>query len=120
MRTSAVSPVSLDQHIAWWRDAGLISTEQAEAITEQERRWATQAAQAAPAGVAGGRSHAGEPTPGRLPLVVEALGYIGGVLSLVGAVLLLSRPHSRRLRPPPPRHSPRFLLLLCCRLLPRQ
>ncbi len=88
MRTSAVSPVSLDQHIVWWRDAGLISTEQAEAIAEQERRWT---AQATPAGAAGGRPSGGESTTGRLPLVVEALGYIGGVLSLVGAVLLLSR-----------------------------
>jgi hypothetical protein len=97
MRTSAVSPVSLDQHIVWWREAGLITTEQAEAIVEQERRWAAQTAQAAQAaqtvqtGSDGGRPREGEPTTGRLPLVVEALGYIGGVLSLVGAVLLLSR-----------------------------
>jgi hypothetical protein len=88
MRTPAASPVSLDQHIVWWRDAGLITAEQAEAIAEQEHRWA---AETAPAGTASGRSNRGESPTGRLPLVVEALGYIGGVLSLVGAVLLLSR-----------------------------
>lgn len=86
MRTSAASPVSLDQHIAWWREAGLITAEQAEAIAEQERRWADQTGAVAP-----DVSPTTDVRPGRLPLVVEALGYIGGVLSMVGAVLLVSR-----------------------------
>lgn len=64
---------SLDQ----WQFAGLIDQHQADAIA------AFEAAAAAPVVV---------PTkPRRIPLVAEALGYLGGILGIVGLVLLISR-----------------------------
>jgi hypothetical protein len=54
-----------------WADAGLISGEQARAIEVAE---AADEAEAAPAPA---------DARGRIPLVVEALGYVGGVLAVV-------------------------------------
>ena len=68
----------------WVRD-GLIEPAQAEAIARHEQRLTAMAPvpAPAPAPVAGHRS--------RIPLVAEALGYIGGVLGLVGVLLLVQR-----------------------------
>lgn len=62
-----------------WQQAGLIDSDQRTAIVEFEAR----AAQAA---------HPNPPTtPRRVPLVAEALGYLGGILGVVGLVLLITR-----------------------------
>ncbi len=69
------SPFEVLEH---WVDAGLITPEQSRAIREHE------AAQPSP------RSAAGAPSPETGPsLVVEALGYLGGVVMLVGAGILV-------------------------------
>lgn len=81
MRPDAASPVTLDTRLGWWRDAGLISAEQAAAIAAHERSWAAARPDPRPAPV----------SRRRWPLVVEALGYIGGALAISGAVLLVSR-----------------------------
>lgn len=84
MRTAPAAPVTLEQHVQWWRDAGLITPDQAAAIIDQEDRWSRDAAPVP-------TQSSTIPAMRRMPSVVEALGYIGGVLSLVGVGLLLSR-----------------------------
>lgn len=66
-----------------WAAAGLISAAQADAVLAHERAHARDAA--GPAGRAGGRG--GQ----RVPVVAEALGHLGGVLSTTGLVLAVSR-----------------------------
>jgi hypothetical protein len=73
------SPPSLQHKLSSWAEAGLITPEQARAITEHEslapgRPSLTVVPPAGPAGPS---------------LVVEALGYLGGVIMLVGAGLLV-------------------------------
>lgn len=70
----------LAEDLARWVSAGLISLEQAEAILAQEHKAREAAAPAA-----------GEPLPRRIPAVSEALGYLGGVLVLVGIILVATR-----------------------------
>nr|WP_246299263.1 DUF2157 domain-containing protein [Nocardioides panaciterrulae] len=67
--------------LAEWVTAGLISPDQARAVGEHEARRAT-----APGGPAPGGPVPGPPAEGSL--VVEALGYLGGIIMLVGALLL--------------------------------
>lgn len=62
----------LDHTLRRWVAAGLISSDQADAISAHER----------PATVGAPRR--------RLPVAMEALGYLGGILGLVGAVLLVA------------------------------
>lgn len=62
-----------------WQQAGLIDTDQATAIAAFER-------------TALRRAKASEAAPSRrIPLVAEALGYLGGILGVVGLVLLITR-----------------------------
>ena len=72
--TSSAPGTDLAAHVRRWVDSGLISPEQAEHILAAE---------------------AGPPerpaTASRVPLVAEALGYVGGVLVLVGAVTVADR-----------------------------
>ena len=68
---------SLDAQLDEWVSAGLVSPEQAAAIRHHEAVPA-----AGPA--------AGPPARAGTSLVVEALGYLGGVIMLVGAVLLVN------------------------------
>lgn len=69
----------------WVRD-GLIERAQADAIVAHERRVAAAGPRAAvPVSTPAVTPHA------RIPLVAEALGYIGGVLGLVGVILLVQR-----------------------------
>ncbi len=76
---------ALDQAVARWREAGLITAEQGVAIVDHERRmaqeWAARAALPAPPSA----------PPRRIPVVSEALGYLGGILATVGLVLIVSR-----------------------------
>lgn len=72
----------LEQRLEWWREAGLITDDQAHRILEQEGRWAAESARTP--------SRAPRSAPRRLPSIVEGLGYIGGILTLVGAVLLVA------------------------------
>ncbi|GIU85879.1 MAG: hypothetical protein KatS3mg009_0394 [Acidimicrobiia bacterium] len=66
-----------------WAAAGLISAAQADAVLAHERAHARDAA--GPAGR--GRGRGGQ----RVPVVAEALGYLGGVLATTGLVLAVSR-----------------------------
>jgi len=72
---------SLDDSLSAWTGAGLITTEQAAAIRGFEQ---TVAMTTAPASATTAR-------PRRVPLVAEALGYLGGILAIVGVVLLVAR-----------------------------
>jgi hypothetical protein len=70
----------LAEALTAWRDAHIISQEQAEQIEIFERAAAEQ-------------QHVDTiaPRPRRVPFVAEALGYLGGMLGIVGLVLLISR-----------------------------
>lgn len=89
--SSAPAPVApgadLAAHLARWRDAGLISTDQVDAIAAHEQ---TAAAEARAAWLA---AHPPPPPTRarRVPVVAEALGYLGGALALAGLGLVLSR-----------------------------
>lgn len=68
-----------------WVAAGLLTPQEADEIAAHERRTHPR-----PAPVTSGRP----PTPTsarRIPVVAEALGYIGGILGTVGLVLLVAR-----------------------------
>ena len=73
-------PVHLDALLTRWVADGLVSAEQADAIRAAERD-VPVVAQPEPAG---------PPAPGR-SLLVEALGYLGGVVILVAAGLVTAR-----------------------------
>jgi len=93
-------PEVLTERLDDWERAGLLTHPQAVAITgfEQAREHIVTTLRppppprpvpsGAPAAV---RAEPMSPTAHRLPSVAEALGYLGGVLALVGLVLLLSR-----------------------------
>jgi hypothetical protein len=72
----------LRQALARWIAAGIISPDQATSIEAHEQLAAEQAAVA---------MHEARTQPRRVPLVAEALGYLGGTLGIVGLVLLVSR-----------------------------
>lgn len=65
-----------------WEHAGLISHEQADAIEAFETAVVTPTAPVMPAAPVRAR---------RIPLVAEALGYLGGILAVVGLSLLVAR-----------------------------
>jgi hypothetical protein len=79
MKTSSMneSPASLPVLVRRWAAAGLISDDQAERILAVES--AVPAAQSV------------RPAPSRLPLVAEALGYLGGALVLAAVLTLAAR-----------------------------
>lgn len=76
----------LDADLERWVAAGLIDGAQAQAIARLEAR-PTRPSSVAP--LAGTTRAA--PAPRRIPVVAEALGYIGGVLGTVGVTLLVQR-----------------------------
>ena len=73
-------PVHLDALLTRWVADGLVSAEQADAIRAAERD----------VPVVAQPELAGPPAPGR-SLLVEALGYLGGVVILVAAGLVTAR-----------------------------
>ena len=73
---SAVVQSGLDDDLRRWVAAGLVSAEQAAAIVSWE------ASLEAPAPPALARTR-------RIPAVAEALGYLGGVLAVIGLVLIV-------------------------------
>jgi len=77
----ATSPpnTALEAALGRWRDAGLVTPQQARAIEEYEQSLMAQVR--------------AEPLERqrRVPLVAEALGYLGGTLGLVGLTLLVAR-----------------------------
>lgn len=84
--TGLPAPQLVDR-LADWERAGLIDGTQRVAITAYEQQRSarppvTATVVPAPPGPPGGR---------RVPAVAEALGYLGGILALVGLGLLLSR-----------------------------
>lgn len=96
--TEVGDPVaSLAEHLDEWERAGLLTHPQVVAINgyEQARRQLGPApglqSFAPPAGPTETRAERPSRVANRLPSVAEALGYLGGVLALVGLVLLLSR-----------------------------
>ncbi|MBI4932691.1 MAG: hypothetical protein HY828_02360 [Actinobacteria bacterium] len=80
VHSSTGTTSSLDESLAAWHAAGLIDSDQVHAISAFER--------------ASNSAHTPRPTPvarRRVPLVAEALGYLGGMLGVVGLVLLAAR-----------------------------
>jgi hypothetical protein len=61
---------NLEEMLGRWRDAGLLSAEQARLILEMEQA---------------------EPRPTKTALVAEILGYLGGALALVAAIVLVGQ-----------------------------
>lgn len=74
------APAALGDALARWVAAGLITTEQASAISDHERTVAEPARQ--------GRERPPH-RPRRVPAFAEALGYLGGVLALAGLGVLI-------------------------------
>lgn len=74
-------PAPPSDHLEDWVAAGLITPEQARAIRDHEAR------------ATGGGARSVAPrtgSPAGTSLVVEALGYLGGIIMLVGAVILVN------------------------------
>jgi hypothetical protein len=71
---------ALARSITAWRDAGIITAEQAVQIESFER-----------AAIARMEPSVAPARPRRVPFVAEALGYLGGILGIVGLVLLVAR-----------------------------
>ena len=69
------APRALAEELARWSERGLVSAEQARAIIDFEVSRAPQSSR----------------TPRRVPAVAEAIGYIGGILAVVGVVLITVR-----------------------------
>lgn len=74
----------LERDLARWVAAGLLSEEQSDAIVAHEEA----RARVVP-GVAAAPSSS--PARGRVPVVAEALGYLGGILAVVGLGLVVAR-----------------------------
>jgi hypothetical protein len=77
---------ALEGHLADWVAAGLLTDDQSVAIVAHERAKATYRGPAP--------TSPPSPTPPsrrRVPVIAEALGYLGGVLALVGLVLVVAR-----------------------------
>jgi Predicted membrane protein (DUF2157) len=79
-RASITTQRDLSRMLDAWVVDGLISAEQARAILDRER----------PAAPAVAPVTAGRSRPRRVPVYAEALGYLGGVLALVGLTLLVA------------------------------
>jgi hypothetical protein len=76
---STAGPSNLTAQLERWRRQGILSARQVEQILSAEQRQAITTPLTADAGRKQGS------------LVVEALGYLGGVLAIVGMVLLVAR-----------------------------
>jgi hypothetical protein len=74
-RYRSARPLPLDDELARWIGAGLVTTEQADAIRTFEQRR---------------RAPDEEPPGPRWGPVAEALGYLGGLLGLIGLVVLVT------------------------------
>ncbi|MDY7106760.1 MAG: DUF2157 domain-containing protein [Actinomycetota bacterium] len=74
-----------------WVDAGLVSEDQARAIAAFERGPSTPTVAETVGAAASGETAEGRGTGRRVPPVAEALGYLGGVLAMVGLASLLVR-----------------------------
>ncbi len=77
----------LREELSGWVAAGLLSEEQASAIEAHE--WARPRPAPTPRPVPS--APAGAPRPRRIPVVAEALGYLGGMLLIVGLGLVVAR-----------------------------
>lgn len=85
-----VPPRSLDRRdLDRWHDAALLTSEQVEAIIRFEQG-ATTTAEAPPPGRAPGRERSS-----RVPMIAEALGYLGAALAAVGIVLVVANSWDR-------------------------
>lgn len=89
----------LRTHLDRWRTVGLITSDQERAIEEFENTGRAPSAMPAPvvgtavgSGPAASVSGPVSPAPSRrVPAVAEALGYLGGILAIVGLVLFVAR-----------------------------
>lgn len=84
-------PRELAADLERWEAAGLLTAEQSEAISAYE-----SARTERPLPPAAEREIAEEATgapavPGRVPVIAEALGYIGGILATIGIVLVVAQ-----------------------------
>ena len=80
-----------DAMLQRWVVAGLISVKQAEAIAEYEARTPSVVPKDDHVAQARRAPRGGDRTPRRIPAVAEALGYLGGILAVVGLGLVISR-----------------------------
>jgi hypothetical protein len=81
------APADLGTHLDRWRGAGLISGDQAAAIAAYE---AAASAEAQAAWLSHQPPARPVARPRRVPVVAEALGYLGGALAVAGLGLVLS------------------------------
>jgi hypothetical protein len=81
------APADLGTHLDRWRGAGLISGDQAAAIAAHE---AAASAEAQAAWLSHQPPARPVARPRRVPVVAEALGYLGGALAVAGLGLVLS------------------------------
>ncbi|MEX2100541.1 MAG: hypothetical protein WEB19_03925, partial [Acidimicrobiia bacterium] len=91
---SAGPPVprsAVDELLARWTAAGLLTADHAAALS----RYETGAGPTAPAEPARAVTvfspEGGAPRASRIPVVAEALGYLGGILAVTGLVLVVAR-----------------------------
>jgi hypothetical protein len=83
----------VDSLLERWTSAGLLSGDSAAAIARYEHRHRAPAVAEHPRQVAPAPapSPVGRRAAARIPVVAEALGYLGGVLAVLGLVLIVSR-----------------------------
>jgi hypothetical protein len=83
---------AVDALLSRWRAAGLLTADQVDAIARYETAAAAPAPAPPPVAVMVPTPEAGAPrATRRVPVVAEALGYLGGILAVTGLVLVVAR-----------------------------
>jgi hypothetical protein len=86
------APRDVEDLLARWTAAGLLTDDQAAALARYETEAQPPAAVEPPRAVTGVAPEAKAPRVSRrIPLVAEALGYLGGILAVTGLVLVVGR-----------------------------
>jgi hypothetical protein len=89
---SAAVARSVDELLARWTAAGLLTDEQAAAVAQYEAQAHPVApTEPAPTGTRIVAQGATRPVSRGIPAVAEALGYLGGILAVIGLVLVVAR-----------------------------
>lgn len=80
----------LEEELERWLSAGVITTDEADAIRHLEAE-ATEAREAAAPAPPMPMPPAPAPAPSRIPLVAEALGFLGGALAITAGIVATSQ-----------------------------
>lgn len=90
--TSAASADQLHVHLHDWQAAGLLTSEQVSRIeTFEHRRMVVTTAPTTPIAAPAAAASVHAQRSRRVPVVAEALGYLGGILGIVGLTLLVTK-----------------------------